>query len=93
MVLAFTKFFRRLIDKVMDEAGEPKEVRSELRSILESYPDAHSEDEKIKKQQATVKRFLGTLKSLGREIEQSGIVSKKIAREIDQLIAKIEKEL
>ena len=65
----------------------------ELKSILESYPEADSEDGKRKKQQVTVKRLLGTLKNLRTEIEHSSILSKKLAREIDHLIAKIESEL
>ena len=87
------KDYKTLRYRVMDEAEEPKEVRSELRSILESYPEAHSEDEKKRKQQATVKRFLGTLKNLRKEIEGSGLLSKKLTMEIDQLIVKIETEL
>ena len=87
------KDYKTLRYRVMDEAEEPKEVRSELRSILESYPEAHSEDEKKRKQQATVKRFLGTLKNLRKEIEGSGLLSKKLTMEIDQLIVKIESEL
>ena len=87
------KDYKTLRYRVIDEAEEPKEVRSELRSILESYPEAHSEDEKRKKQQGSVKRFLGTLKNLRKEIEHSGVLSKKLTMEIDQLIIKIESEL
>ena len=87
------KDYKTLRYKVLDKGEEPKEVRSELRSILESYPEAQSEDEKRKKQQVTIKRLLGTLKNLKTEIELSGILPKKLAREIDHLIAKIEPEL
>ena len=87
------KDYKTLRYRVIDEAEEPKEVRSELRSILESYPEAHSEDEKRRKQQGSVKRFLGTLKNLRKEIEDSGVLSKKLTMEIDQLIVKIESEL
>lgn len=87
------KDYKTLRYKVLDEGEDPKEVRSELKSILESYPGDPSEDEKRKKQQATIKRLLGTLKNLKTEIELSGILSQKLAREIDQLIAKIGSEL
>jgi hypothetical protein len=87
------KDYKTLRYKVLDKGEEAKEVRSELKSILESYPEADSEEGKRKKQQVTVKRLLGTLKNLRAEIEDSGILSKKLAREIDQLIAKIESEL
>ncbi len=87
------KDYKTLRYRVIDEAEEPKEVRSELRSILESYPEAHSEDEKRRKQQGSVKRLLGTLKNLRKEVEDSGLLSKKLTMEIDQLIVKIESEL
>ena len=87
------KDYKTLRYKVLDKGEEPKEVRGELRSILESYPESQSEDEKRKKQQATIKRLLGTIKNLRTEIEDSGILSKKLAREIDHLIGKIESEL
>ena len=85
--------YKTLRYKVLDRGEEPKEVRSELRSILESYPEACSEDGKRKKQQVTIKRFLGTLKNLKTEMENSGILSKKLVKEIDQLIIKIESGL
>jgi vacuolar-type H+-ATPase subunit I/STV1 len=85
--------YKTLRYRVLDKGEEAKEVRSELRSILESYPEAQSEGEKRKKQQVTIKRLLGTLRNLKTEIELSGILSKKLAREIDQLIAKIGSEL
>lgn len=87
------KDYKTLRYKVLDEGEDPKEVRSELKSILESYPGDPSEDEKRKKQQVTIKRLLGTLKNLKTEIELSGILSQKLVREIDQLIAKIGSEL
>lgn len=87
------KDYKTLRYKVLDEGEDPKEVRSELKSILESYPGDPSEDEKRKKQQVTIKRLLGTLKNLKTEIELSGILSQKLAKEIDQLIAKIGSEL
>ena len=87
------KDYKTLRYRVIDEAEEPKEVRSELRSILESYPEAGSEDDKRKKQQVTIKRFLGTLKNLRKEMEHTGVISKKLAMEIDQLIVKVESEL
>jgi hypothetical protein len=85
--------YKTLRYRVLDKGEEAKEVRSELRSILESYPEAQSEDEKRKKQQVTIKRLLGTLRNLKTEIEHSGVLSKKIAKEVGQLIAKIESAL
>jgi hypothetical protein len=85
--------YKALRYRVLDKGEEPKEVRSKLRSILDSYAEVSPEDEQRKKHTITINRFLGTLRNLRKEIECSNIVSKKRVREIDQLIANIEEEI
>ncbi len=100
-ILRFAKDKKRLHEEdyktlrysVLDKGDEPKEVRNKLRSILESYAELDPEEERGKKQIATVNHFLSTLRNFRREIEHSGMLSKKIVREIDQLITKIEAEM
>jgi len=85
--------YKTLRHSVLDKGESPKEVRSRLRTILESYAELNPEAEKKKKYVATIKRFLSTLRNLKREMEHSGMLSQKIIREIDGLIAKIEAEM
>ena len=85
--------YKTLRYSVLDRGEEPKEVRSKLRSILESYAEFDPEEEKKIRHTATVKRFLTTLRNLKGEIEHSGRLSKKVLGEIDQLVKKIEMEL
>lgn len=85
--------YKTLRHSVLDKGEEPKEIRSKLRSILESYADLDPEEEKKKRHKAIINRFLNTLRNLRREIEYSGMLSKKITREVDQLIAKVEREM
>ena len=85
--------YKILRHSVLDKGEEPKEIRSKLRSILESYAESDPEEEKKKRYRATINRFLSALRNLRREIEYSGMLSKKIVREVDRLIAKIEEEM
>jgi len=85
--------YKILRHSVLDKGEEPKEVRSTLRSILGSYAESDPEEEKKKKYRATINRLLSTLRSLKREMEHSGIPSKRIVGEVDRLIAKIEVEV
>ena len=85
--------YKTLRYSVLDRGEEPKEVRSKLRNILESYAELDPEEEKKRRHTATVKRFLTTLRNLKGEIEHSGRLSKKVLGEIDQLVKKIEMEL
>lgn len=85
--------YRTLRYSVLDKGEEPKEVRSKLRNILESYAEIDPDEEKKKRQAATINRFLSTLKSLRREIEHAGMLPVKILRDVDQLISKIEAEM
>jgi len=85
--------YKILRHSVLDKGEEPKEIRSKLRSILESYVESDPEEEKKKKYRATTNRLLSTLKSLKGEVEHSGMLSKRLVGEIDRLIAKIEAEM
>ncbi len=68
-------------------------MRNKLKDILESYKELYPEEEKKKRHTTTINRFLSMLRNLQREIEHSGMLSKKIVKEVDQLIAKIEAEM
>jgi len=84
--------YKTLRYRVLEKGEEPKEVRSKLRSILESHAEVSPEDEQ-RKHTAAINRLLGTLRNLRKEIECSHIVSQKRVREIDQLIKNIAEEI
>jgi len=85
--------YKILRHSVLDKGEEPKEIRSKLRSILESYAESDPEEKQKKKYRATINRFLSTLRNLKREMEHSAMLSKRIVGEVDRLIAKIEAEM
>jgi len=85
--------YKTLKYSVLDKGEEPKEVRSKLKNILESYQELDPEEGKKKRYTATINRCLSTLRNLRREIEHSGMLPQKIVKEVDQLISKIEAEM
>jgi len=84
--------YRSLRDSVLEKGEEPKEVRYKLKNILEAYAGGESEEEEKKRRTATINRCLGVLRTIKREIEISGVLSRKIIKEIDRLVAVIESE-
>ena len=62
-------------------------------ALFASYPEARSEDEQTKRQKAAINRFLGTLKNLQKEVALSGMLSTKLLKDLEKLVADIEAEL
>ena len=85
--------YQMLRTSVLEKGEEPKEVRYQLRSILQAYEGDLPEGEEKKRRRATINRLLGVLKTIRKEIESSGMVSPKTVREIDRLVAVIEAEV
>jgi hypothetical protein len=84
--------YRSLRDSVLEKGEEPKEVRYKLKNILEAYAGGESEEEEKKRRTATINRCLGVLRTIKREIEISGVLPRRIVKEIDRLVAVIETE-
>ncbi len=84
--------YRSLRDSVLEKGEEPKEVRYKLKNILDAYAGGESEEEEKKRRTATINRCLGVLRTIKREIEISGLLSRKIVKEIDRLVGVIETE-
>jgi hypothetical protein len=85
--------YRSLRDSVLEKGEEPKEVRYKLKNILEAYAGGESEEEEKKRRTATINRCLGVLRTIKREIEISGVLPRRIVKEIDRLVAVIETEV
>jgi len=85
--------YKILRHNVLDKGEDPKQIRRKLRNILESYIESDPEGEKKKRYRAIINRLLGTLRSLKREMEHSGMLSKRIVVEMDRLISKVEAEM
>lgn len=72
------------------DAGE---VRKSLTSIMKQREELDPEEARQRKRTATLKRFIGTLKSLKRDLETTKMLPGPIIKEVSSLIAKIESEI
>lgn len=82
------------LKKSLFEAGKDvREVRKDLTSLIRQRQEFEPEEAVRKRKVATVRRFLGTLKSLKQEIEIAKLLPADIIREAAILIKKLEAEI
>jgi hypothetical protein len=82
------------LKKAIFEKGKDfNEVRRDLTAIIRQRQELDPQEAYQKRRLATVKRFLGTLKSLQKEIEVSRLLPAQIIKEASSLIKKLEDEM
>jgi hypothetical protein len=79
--------------EVFEKGKEAKEIRKGLTTLMRQREEMSPEEARKKRQEAALRRFLATLKSLRRDLEISRLVSAGILKETDALIKKIEAEI
>ncbi len=72
---------------------DAREVKKDLTALIRQREELSPEEAWEKKRSASLKRFVSTLKSLRREIEESKLLPAAVLKETDALIAKIESEI
>lgn len=85
--------YSRLKEKVFERGGYANEVRKDLTTLIKERQELEPKEARKKRETATVKRFLSTLKSLKRDIEILKILPVSIIKEANHLIKNIEKEI
>jgi hypothetical protein len=78
---------------IFEKGKDSREVRRDLTAIIRQRQELDPQEAYQKRRLSTVKRFLGTLKSLQKEIEVSRLLPAQIIREASSLIKKLETEL
>ncbi len=77
---------------VLDEGKDASEVRQQVQAILKtSRPE--SEETEIQRRRTTIRRMIGTLKHLQRELQQQDGIPKKLMDQISGLTQKLEEVL
>lgn len=79
--------------EVFEKGKDAQEVKKDLTSLIRSRRELDPEDARQEKKIGLLKRFLGSLKSLKREIEISKLAPAQIIKEAQSLIEKIESEI
>jgi hypothetical protein len=85
--------YNQLKDAVLEKSIEPKEIGKQFRSMLKAVKDVDPEEERINKRVATIRRFVGTLRGLKKEIEVLKLFPDRILKDINNVIVSLESEL
>ena len=78
---------------IFEKGKDVQEVRKDLTNLIRERRELEPEEARQEKRLSLLKRFLGSLKSLTRELETAKLGSASLAREADNLIKKIEAEI
>ncbi|MDD5449916.1 MAG: hypothetical protein PHO42_04885 [Candidatus Omnitrophica bacterium] len=87
------KDYEDLKKQVFEKGKEVGEVRKAVCAFIRQRDEASPEEARKKRTEAALKRYIGTLKTLRRELEISKLFSAAILNETDALIKKIESEI
>ena len=85
--------YLRLKRDIFEKGRDAREVRKDLTALIRQREELEPEEAYEKRKMATVRRFLGVLKSLKEEIETGKLLPSPIIKEASSLISKLEKEL
>jgi hypothetical protein len=85
--------YSSLKKQVFEQGKDALEVRKDLTSMIRQRQELEPEEAWEKRKAATVRRFLGTLKSLHQELESAKLVSSNVLKKAALLIHELEGEL
>ncbi|MDD3374366.1 MAG: hypothetical protein PHY73_01410 [Candidatus Omnitrophica bacterium] len=85
--------YQSLKEKVFLKGKDSKEVRKDLTLLMRQREELDPKEAWQKRKESNIKRFIGTLKSLKREMEDSKTLPAEISREVNDLIAKLEDQI
>ncbi|MDP8265812.1 MAG: hypothetical protein P9M07_02565 [Candidatus Aceula meridiana] len=85
--------YQKLREDIFVKGKNSQEVRKDLTTLMREREEYDPEEAWQRKKQTNIKRFIGTLKSLKREMEDTKLLPDKIAREVNSLIAKLEEQI
>lgn len=83
----------RLKREILEKGKDAREARKDLTGLIRQREELQPEEAWQKKKISTVRRFLGTLKALKQEIEDSKMLPSPIIKEAASLIKKLEAEI
>jgi hypothetical protein len=78
---------------VFDKGRDVREIKKDLTALIRQRQELDPEEAWKKKRMATVKRFLGALKSLKQEIESAKLLPASVIKDAEALIKRLEEEI
>jgi hypothetical protein len=87
--------YQKVRGYVLDKGKEAPEIRKEVKTILQEARADDEDPDEAREQRArmTVRRMVGTLKSIRQQLTTGDLVSEKLLKEIDALSQKLEEVL
>ena len=85
--------YHHLKEQVFTKGKDARQLKRDLTSIIRQREELDPEEARQKKKAATVRRFLGTLKSLKQELQMSKMLPAPLLRETESLIKKLEEQI
>lgn len=78
---------------MLGSGKDVQDVRKSLSGIIKQREELDPDEAREAKRAAVLKRFIGTLKSLKRDLETSKMLPAAIIKDVSALIARIESEI
>lgn len=88
-----TNEFAELRNDVLNEGKEVKEVRAQVKKILETHAPKDTPELKEQKRGSILRRLIGFLNSAKTQLEEEDLVPDYLLKQIDALTAKLEDQL
>jgi len=88
-----TNEFAELRNDVLNEGKEPKEVRAQVKKILETHAPKDTPEMKDQKRGSILRRLIGFLNSAKTQLEEEDLVPDYLLKQIDALTQKLEDQL
>ena len=85
--------YAKLKENLFSKGKDSKEIKKDLTAFMRQREELDPDELWERKKQSNVKRFITTLKSLKREMEESKILPAAMASEVNALIKKLESQL
>lgn len=85
--------YAMLKKEIFEKGKDVREVKKDLTALIRARQELEPDEARQARQRAVLKRFLGTLRALKREIEISKLAPAAIIKEAQNLISKIESEI
>jgi len=85
--------YAKLKEDLFVKGKDSKEIRKDLTTIMRERAELDPQEAWKKRKETNIKRFIGALKSLKREMEESKILPAMMAQEVTALIKKLESQL
>lgn len=85
--------YAKLKDNLFVKGKDSREIKKDLTVMMRQRQEIDPEEAWQKKKESNIRRFIGTLKSLKREMDETKILPADMAREVNALIKKLESQL